>query len=241
MAESDAAPFLATDDEEIERCFHAGPGWARCGGGRPTGHGCCCCTDSGCAARGSGRGSRSAAGRPRAGGCPVDEAVGRTGPPRAASGRREQRHYRPKAWALLSPQELQVAQLAGQGLSNREIAERLFLSHRTVGSHRYRIFPKLGVTHRPSSRPSWRHPATPVRRRTPDRPCTSRVTARRACGRSDEIDLAGPEVVARCVRVSGAGAAAEEIYEGRTTTTVLPGERCRLVALSKAARPSASW
>ncbi len=56
--------------------------------------------------------------------------------------------YQPKAWALLSPQELQVAQLAGQGLSNREIAERLFLSHRTVGSHLYRIFPKLGVTHR---------------------------------------------------------------------------------------------
>lgn len=41
-----------------------------------------------------------------------------------------------------------MAQLAGQGLSNREIAERLFLSHRTVGSHLYRIFPKLGVTHR---------------------------------------------------------------------------------------------
>jgi DNA-binding CsgD family transcriptional regulator len=58
------------------------------------------------------------------------------------------RSFRPKAWALLSPQELQVAQLAGQGLSNREIAERLFLSHRTVGSHLYRIFPKLGVTHR---------------------------------------------------------------------------------------------
>jgi DNA-binding CsgD family transcriptional regulator len=56
--------------------------------------------------------------------------------------------YRPKAWTLLSPQELQVAQLAGQGLSNREIAERLFLSHRTVGSHLYRIFPKLGITHR---------------------------------------------------------------------------------------------
>ncbi len=56
--------------------------------------------------------------------------------------------YRPKAWTLLSPQELQVAQLAGRGLSNREIAERLFLSHRTVGSHLYRIFPKLGITHR---------------------------------------------------------------------------------------------
>jgi len=28
---------------------------------------------------------------------------------------------------------------------NREIGERLFLSHRTVGSHLYRTFPKLGI------------------------------------------------------------------------------------------------
>ena len=48
----------------------------------------------------------------------------------------------------LSPQELQIAQLAAAGLSNREIADRLFLSHRTIGSHLYRIFPKLGVTAR---------------------------------------------------------------------------------------------
>ncbi len=48
----------------------------------------------------------------------------------------------------LSPQELQIAQLAAGGLSNREIAERLYLSHRTVGSHLYRIFPKLGITSR---------------------------------------------------------------------------------------------
>lgn len=49
---------------------------------------------------------------------------------------------------LLSPQESQIAALAAQGLSNREIGQRLFLSHRTVGSHLYRIFPKLGVTNR---------------------------------------------------------------------------------------------
>ncbi|MBM7504680.1 ATP-binding protein [Agromyces aurantiacus] len=49
---------------------------------------------------------------------------------------------------LLSPQEAQIADLAAQGLSNREIGERLFLSHRTVGSHLYRIFPKMGVTSR---------------------------------------------------------------------------------------------
>lgn len=48
----------------------------------------------------------------------------------------------------LSPQETQIAELAALGLSNREIGERLFLSHRTVGSHLYRIFPKLGVTSR---------------------------------------------------------------------------------------------
>ena len=48
----------------------------------------------------------------------------------------------------LTAQELQIAQLAAQGLSNRAIGERLFLSHRTIGSHLYRIFPKLGITAR---------------------------------------------------------------------------------------------
>jgi DNA-binding NarL/FixJ family response regulator len=48
----------------------------------------------------------------------------------------------------LSPQELQVAELAAQGLSNREIGERLFMSHRTVGAHLYRIYPRLGITSR---------------------------------------------------------------------------------------------
>jgi DNA-binding CsgD family transcriptional regulator len=46
----------------------------------------------------------------------------------------------------LTAQELQIAQLAADGLSNREIGERLFLSHRTVGGHLYRIFPKLDIT-----------------------------------------------------------------------------------------------
>ncbi|TME18160.1 MAG: helix-turn-helix transcriptional regulator, partial [Chloroflexi bacterium] len=48
----------------------------------------------------------------------------------------------------LSPQELQIAQMAASGLSNREIADRLFLSHRTVGAHLYHVFPKLGIVSR---------------------------------------------------------------------------------------------
>jgi len=48
----------------------------------------------------------------------------------------------------LSPQELQIAQMAASGLSNREIADRLFLSHRTVGAHLYHVYPKLGVASR---------------------------------------------------------------------------------------------
>ena len=48
----------------------------------------------------------------------------------------------------LTAQELQIARLAAQGLSNRAIAERLSLSPRTIGGHLYRIFPKVGVSAR---------------------------------------------------------------------------------------------
>jgi DNA-binding CsgD family transcriptional regulator len=54
----------------------------------------------------------------------------------------------PAVWSSLSAQELQVARMAAEGLSNRQIGERLYLSHRTVASHLYRIFPKLGITSR---------------------------------------------------------------------------------------------
>lgn len=52
----------------------------------------------------------------------------------------------------LTPQELEVAELAATGLTNREIATRLYLSPRTVSAHLYRIFPKLGVTTRAALR-----------------------------------------------------------------------------------------
>jgi DNA-binding CsgD family transcriptional regulator len=48
----------------------------------------------------------------------------------------------------LTPQELQVARLVADGLTNREIAERMFLSPRTIGTHLYRIYPKLDVSTR---------------------------------------------------------------------------------------------
>ncbi len=54
----------------------------------------------------------------------------------------------PDARDHLTPQELQIAQLAASGLSNREIGQRLYLSPRTVGSHLYRMFPKLGISSR---------------------------------------------------------------------------------------------
>ncbi|GAA1881229.1 ATP-binding protein [Asanoa iriomotensis] len=50
--------------------------------------------------------------------------------------------------STLTAQELRIAQLAAGGLTNKQIGERLFLSHRTVGAHLYRIFPKLGVASR---------------------------------------------------------------------------------------------
>jgi DNA-binding NarL/FixJ family response regulator len=38
--------------------------------------------------------------------------------------------------------------MTGGGLTNQEIGSQPFLSHRTVGSHPYRIFPKLGTSSR---------------------------------------------------------------------------------------------
>jgi DNA-binding NarL/FixJ family response regulator len=58
------------------------------------------------------------------------------------------KHEGPEAWAQLTPQELQIAQLAAAGETNRKIGEQLFLSPRTVQSHLYRVFPKLGITAR---------------------------------------------------------------------------------------------
>jgi DNA-binding CsgD family transcriptional regulator len=54
----------------------------------------------------------------------------------------------PDGIAELTPQQRQIVRLASDGLTDREIADRLFLSPRTVSSHLYRSYPKLGVASR---------------------------------------------------------------------------------------------
>jgi len=65
------------------------------------------------------------------------------------------------AAAQLTPQQRQIAELAAAGLTNKQIAERLFLSPRTVGTHLYQIFPKLGVTSRAALRDALANEPTP--------------------------------------------------------------------------------
>jgi DNA-binding NarL/FixJ family response regulator len=54
----------------------------------------------------------------------------------------------PAAAVSITPQQLEIAQLAAQGLTNKQIGERLFLSHRTVATHLYQLYPKLGIASR---------------------------------------------------------------------------------------------
>jgi DNA-binding CsgD family transcriptional regulator len=48
----------------------------------------------------------------------------------------------------ITPRELEILELIGQGLSNREIAEKLFVSENTVKTHSSRVFDKLGAKRR---------------------------------------------------------------------------------------------
>jgi DNA-binding CsgD family transcriptional regulator len=51
-------------------------------------------------------------------------------------------------WNALTSSELTVTRLVAEGLTNREVAERLFVSPHTVSSHLRRTFSKLGINSR---------------------------------------------------------------------------------------------
>ena len=58
------------------------------------------------------------------------------------------RHVALRGVASLTPSELRVARLAGEGLTNREIAQELFVTARTVEGHLTQVFGKLGLRSR---------------------------------------------------------------------------------------------
>ncbi|GAA0964232.1 hypothetical protein GCM10009555_000920 [Acrocarpospora macrocephala] len=77
---------------------------------------------------------------------PMYQAVIRewVGPLRA----RHQIHRLSPADTAMTDREQQVGQLASWGLTNREIADWLGVSHRTVGNHLHRLYAKVGVNDR---------------------------------------------------------------------------------------------
>jgi DNA-binding CsgD family transcriptional regulator len=63
-------------------------------------------------------------------------------------GKRPPRASRRGAASRLTPREHQVAVLAGDGLTDAEIARRLWVSRRTVTTHMHNVFRKLGLESR---------------------------------------------------------------------------------------------
>lgn len=51
-------------------------------------------------------------------------------------------------WASLTPTELEVVHLVAEGLSNPEIASRLFMSRATVKTHLSHVYNELDIANR---------------------------------------------------------------------------------------------
>jgi DNA-binding CsgD family transcriptional regulator len=99
---------------------------------------------------------------------------------------------------LLGKREADVARLVADGLTNKEIGARLFISEHTVDSHVRNILNKLGVSSRARSLPGWQHhlnndprpPPNPHRRRLrrPRKSPSAGGTAARSSSRSHHDD-----------------------------------------------------
>ncbi|WP_406182395.1 LuxR C-terminal-related transcriptional regulator [Streptomyces canus] len=57
-------------------------------------------------------------------------------------------HPAPGPTAPLTPQEREIAALAAPGLTKKQIGERLYPCPRTVSTHPYNAFPKVGISSR---------------------------------------------------------------------------------------------
>ena len=63
-------------------------------------------------------------------------------------GSRAKRARAKTGWEAVTPTEMKVLELVAEGLTNRQIGDRLFVSPRTVESHISKLFPKLEASSR---------------------------------------------------------------------------------------------